>query len=174
MALRAARTVNLLLTGMLTGNEFSGLLAIYPALGKLPPLARLRAEQEIYRRYGKVMPVYMSAAIFSFLPVLLLQRRPGSPAFRLTFAGMACYAAMLAITLRKNLPINSRIEALPVDETSVEEFQSLRERWDRLHASRNLLNVAGLVFACLGAVSEAEGREKPRKNALRCVPDRVL
>ncbi len=152
--LRVARLVNLLLTGMLTGNEFSGFVAIYPALGRISPMARMEAEQGIYRRYGRVMPFYMSSTIASFLPVLVLQRRPGSPAFRFTLAGLMCFAAMLGITLTRNLPINTRIEELPTEEASLEEFRELRERWDRLHAARNVLNVVGLVFAGLGALSK--------------------
>ena len=161
MALKVARLVNLILAGMLTGNEFSGFMAIYPALGRLSPLARLRAEQEIYRRYGRIMPFYMSSTIASFLPVLLLQRgRPGSPAFRFALAGTACFVAMLVVTLTRNLPINKRIEELPAEEASFEEFRELRERWDRLHAVRNLLNVGGLIFACLGALSGVESEKR--------------
>jgi hypothetical protein len=48
--LRVVRLVNLMLAGMLTGHEFAGFVAVYPALSKLPPLARMQAEQEIYRR----------------------------------------------------------------------------------------------------------------------------
>ena len=155
MLLKAVRLVNVMLTGMITGHEFAGLVGVYPALGELPPLERLRAEQEVYRRYGKIMPFYMSSAIASFLPVLALVRDPASPAFRFALAGMACFAAMLGITLTKNLPINARIEELPAEEASYEEFRELRERWDRLHAARNLLNVAGLAFTCLGALSRA-------------------
>ena len=65
---------------------------------------------------------------------------------------------MLAITLTRNLPINARIEDLPTEESSLEEFQELRKRWDRLHAIRNVLNVTGLVFAALGALSPADRR----------------
>lgn len=161
MFLKIARLANLVLAGMLTGNEFSGLVAIYPALGRVPPLARLQAEQEIYKRYGRIMPFYMSSTVASFLPVLALQRRPGTPAFRFTLAGMACFVAMLGITLTRNLPINARIEALPAEEASVEEFRELRDRWDRLHAARNVLNVAGLVLTCLGALS---GTAKKARN----------
>jgi hypothetical protein len=73
-----ARVANLALAGMLTGHEVASLMAVYPALGKLPPLARMQAEQAIYRRYGKIMPFYMSATIASFLPALTLirNRRP--------------------------------------------------------------------------------------------------
>ncbi len=163
-ALKAVRLLNLILAGMRTGNEFSGLLAIYPALGKIPPLARIEAEQEIYRRYGKIMSFYMSSTIASFLPVLILTRK--TPAFRFALAGMACFGAMLAITLRKNLPINKRIEELPAEEASYEEFQNLRERWDRLHTVRNLLNITGLVLTCVGALSD-ERRDLGRGQSWR-------
>jgi uncharacterized membrane protein len=155
-----ARLINLILAGMLTGHEFAGLLAVYPALGKLPPLERLRAEQEIYRRYGKVMPIYMSSTIASFIPVLALARDRRSPAYRFSLAGAGCFVAMLAVTLTRNVPINNRIVEAPVEEASVEEFRELRERWDRLHAVRNLLNLSGLVFTCLGVLSRAESGER--------------
>ena len=44
----------------------------------------------------------------------------------------------ILITRRGNLPINARID----------------ERWTRLHAARNVLNIAGFVFTSLGALSE--------------------
>ncbi len=155
MALKIAWLINLILTGMITGHEFASLAAVHPALDKLSPLARLQAEQEVYRRYAKIMPFYMSSTIASFIPVLALHRDRESPSFRFALAGASCFAAMLAITLKRNLPINSRIVALPAEEASVEEFQQLRERWDRLHGARNVLNVAGMLFTCLGALSRA-------------------
>jgi len=157
----AARLANLVLAGMLTGNEFSGLLAVYPALGTVSPLARLQAEQAIYRRYGRIMPFYMSATIASLLPVLALIRERRSPAFRFTLAGMLCFAAMLGVTLTRNLPLNGRIVALPATEGSYHEFRGLRERWDRLHTARNLLNITGLACACLGALSRTAAEEAP-------------
>lgn len=149
MALKIARLANLLLSGMLAGNEFSGLVAIYPALHRPPPLTLLQAERPIYHRYGKIMPFYMSATLASFLSVFV--RNQNSPAFRLTFAGMLRFAAMLAITLTRNLPINKRIEDPPTEEVSFEEFRQFKERW--LHAIRKVLNITGLVCARLGALS---------------------
>ena len=160
-SLKVARLVNLVLAGMLTGNEFGSFAGIYPALGRISPMARLEAEQGVYRRLSGIMPFYMISTLASFLPVLVLQRRPGSPAFRFTLAGLACFVAMVAITRTGNLPINARIEELPTEEASFEEFRELRVRWDRLHAARNVLNVAGLVFTSLGALSEPRAREAP-------------
>ncbi|MDQ4083078.1 MAG: DUF1772 domain-containing protein, partial [Actinomycetota bacterium] len=62
---------------------------------------------------------------------------------------------MLASTTLGNIPINNRVLELS-PETDHEEFVELRERWDRLHTLRVVLNLAGLAFLCLGALSEAE------------------
>ena len=159
LSLKAARLVNLVLVGMLTGNEFGTLAGVYPALDRISPMARLEALQGVYRRMGGFMPPYMISTLGSFLPVLALQRRPGTPAFRFTLAGLVCFVAMILVTRGGNLPINARIEELPLEEASVEEFGDLRERWTRLHAARNVLNVAGLVFTSLGALSETRSRK---------------
>lgn len=157
-SLKAARLANLVLTGMLAGNEFGTLAGVYPALDRISPMARLEALQGVYRRMGSFMPPYMLSTVGSFLPVLVLQRRPGTAAFRLTLAGFLCFVAMILITRRGNLPINERIEELPAEESSVGEFAELRGRWTRLHAARNALNVAGFVLTSLGALSEPPSR----------------
>jgi hypothetical protein len=159
-SLKMARLANLVLAGMLTGNEFGTLAGIYPALDRISPIARLEALQGVYRRMGGIMPFYMISTLASFLPVLALQRRPGSSAFRFTLAGLMCFVAMIVITRRGNLPLNARIEELPTEEASIEEFGELRERWTRLHAVRNVLNAAGLVFTSLGALSETRASDK--------------
>ena len=149
-----ARLVNLILTGMLAGNEFGGWMGVHPALGSLSASEHIRAEQAVYRRYGKIMPFFMTSTIASAIPVLALSRDRSSPAFRCTFSGMACFVTMLLITLAGNVPINRRLLDLPPHEASYEEFLELRKRWDRLHTVRNLLNITGLCLSCLGALSQ--------------------
>jgi uncharacterized membrane protein len=160
-SLKVARLANLVLAGMLTGNEFGTLAGVYPALDRVSPMARLEALQGVYHRMGAFMPPYMISTLASFLPVLALQRRPGTASFRFTLAGLVCFVAMIVVTRNGNLPINARIEELPTEEASLEEFGELRERWTRLHAVRNVLNVAGLVLASLGALSEPRERKAP-------------
>ena len=152
MVLKIARFVNLLLAGLLTGNEFGTWAAVHPALGKLPVAERIRAEQEVTRRYAKIMPFWMSSVIALCLPVLALTRDlRRSATFFFTLASTVCFVAMLISTLLGNVPINNRVLELSPENDS-EEFLRLRERWDRLHAFRVLLNVAGLVLLCLREV----------------------
>ena len=154
MALKVMRFLNLLLAGVLTGNEFGGFLGFHPALYELPTEAHTRAERAITSRFGKLMPPFMTATIVSFAPILSLVRHRRSPSFVFTLVGTFCYVAMLAVTFVGNMPINRRVLELDPATVSREEFIGLRRRWDRFHAARNTLNFLGLASALLGALSE--------------------
>lgn len=153
MLLRTARFTNLLLASLLTGNETGTLAAIHPALRTLPTSAHIEAEQALVRRYGAIMPVLMTSVVLSCLPVLVLSRSRRSVSFRLTLAGMTCYAGMLTSTLLGNVPINNRtLELSP--RTPPAEWSELRARWERLHTVRVLLDVTGWSCLCLSTLLE--------------------
>ncbi|MBD0354223.1 MAG: DUF1772 domain-containing protein [Rubrobacteraceae bacterium] len=154
MVLKMARFINLLLTGVLTGNEFGGFVGFHPALYELPTEAHARAERAITSRFGKIMPPFMTAAILSFVPVLSLVRDRRSPSFFFTLVGMLCYVAMLAVTFAGNMPVNRRMLEMDPGTVSGEELVELRRRWDRFHTARNVFNFFGFASALLGALSE--------------------
>jgi uncharacterized membrane protein len=147
------RFASLVLAGMLAGNEFGTWAAVHPSLGKLGPAERIRAEQEVTRRYAAIMPAWMGSTVACCVLALLISR--GSAGFRSTLFGTVCFVGMLASTRIGNVPINNRV--LEMDpERDQEEFARLRERWDRLHTLRVALNVAGLGFLVAGALVEYE------------------
>jgi uncharacterized membrane protein len=151
MMYRTVRFANVVLAGMLAGNEFSTWVAVHPSLAKLGPAERIRAEQELTRRFSAIMPLWMGSTVVSCFLALLSSR--GSAGFRSTLLGTACFAGMLASTRIGNVPINERV--LEIDpETDQEEFVELRKRWDRLHTLRVVLNLAGLGFLVSGALAE--------------------
>ena len=147
MIYRTVRFANV----VLAGNEFGTWAAVHPSLAKLSPPERIRAEQELTRRFGAIMPVWMGSTVVSCVLALLFAR--GSAGFRSTLLGTACFAGMLASTRIGNVPINERV--LEIDpEQDQEEFAELRKRWDRLHTLRVVLNLAGLGFLISGALTE--------------------
>lgn len=153
MLYKTVRFANLVLAGMLAGNEFGTWAAVHPSLERLGPPERIRAEQEVTRRFAAIMPAWMGSTVVSCVLALLSSR--GSAGFRGTLLGTACFLGMLASTRIGNVPINDRV--LEIDpERDQEEFVRLRERWDRLHTLRVALNVAGLGFLISSAL--AEGR----------------
>ena len=149
MLLKTVRLANLLLAGTLAGNELGTWAAVHPAAEKLGPPERLRAEQELTRRFGAIMPAWMGAALVSSFLATLLSR--GSAGFRATLFGTLCFAAMLASTRLGNVPINDR--TLELTEDDIEEFERLRDRWGRLHTLRVALTMAGLGALVSGALA---------------------
>lgn len=149
MLLATIRPANLLLAGMLAGNELGTWAAVHPALEELSPAERLRAEQALTRRFGAVMPAWMGSALASCFAAALLAH--GSSGFRRTFLGALCFAAMLASTRLGNVPINTR--TLELTEDDLEEFGRLRDRWDRLHTLRVALTTAGFAALVSGALA---------------------
>ncbi len=156
MVQTAARLANLVLAGVLTGNEVGSKLTAHAALGALAPQAHVEAEQALTRRYGRVMPVAMTATLGSFVPVIALERRRTSRRALLTLAGFGCYAAMLAVTLTRNVPINTRLLELDATADAYGEFGLLRARWERLHTARNALDLAGFTLTALAALSDPD------------------
>ena len=161
----------LLLAGILTGNEFGGWVAVHPALNTLPPPSRLLAEQAVYRRYGRIMPVLMTATLAAAGPTLARLPHP-SAAYHLCMGSAACYAAMLTITLTRNVPINRELLALPNTPDGHAELTRLRTRWDRLHTARNILNLGGLVLAISGTAHQQRPQGWPGVRAQQRRPTR--
>ena len=151
MIAKAVRFANLVLAGLLAGNEFGTKVAMHPALEELSTPERIRAEQAVTRRYGAIMPLWMLSTVGSSVAALALSR--GSRGFLPTLAGTACFVGMLLSTLLGNVPINRRTLEIDPDEDE-EEFVELRERWDRLHTLRVVLTVAGFGLLIAGAPRE--------------------
>jgi len=93
MLYKTIRFANLALAGMLAGNEFGTWAAVHPSLERLDPPERIRAEQELTRRFGAIMPAWMGSVVVSCLLAPLSYR--GSAGFRRTLLGTACLAGML-------------------------------------------------------------------------------
>lgn len=151
----ATRFANLMLAGNLTGSELGSRLAWHPALDRLPPQPRLLAEQAAYARLGRIMPAFMSSTLASGALATLATRDGDRAALALRSASCGSYAAMLAITLTRNVPLNQRLLELEDTPEGHAEMADIRARWDRLHTARNVLNLSGLALAIAAALREA-------------------
>ena len=151
-ASKILRFANLVLAGTLTGNEFGTLAAVHPALEELGPPERIRAEQEVTRRFGQVH------ALLDGLDRRIL-RSGGAVLARVdgvrahaSGSGMLCGDARSPPGWATSRSTTACVELDP--EKDQQEFAELRKRWDRLHALRVALNLAGLVFLVSGALAE--------------------
>jgi hypothetical protein len=146
--LEIALLVNLVLVGLLVGNEVGTWAVVHPALNRVPLAASVAGEQSIYRRYGYVMPPLMAASIVSGVVVAVLASGGARVA---AIVGVAALVAMQIVTFAGNLPLNKRILASPAD-VEADEWWGLRRDWDRWHTARSMLDLAALVGFALAAV----------------------
>ena len=138
-----------LLAGLLAGSELTSWGVVHPALWKLEHGEQVRAEKLMYRRFASIDPFLMTATIAAcFVAAASLEGDSSS----LALAAGICFAAMLAITLAGNMPINLRVFRWDEERGDPEEWRRLRRRWDRLHTVRVVLDSAGFVLMALAAI----------------------
>lgn len=144
--MHALRYASLVLAGLLAGSELTSRLIVHPALWRLPHEAQVRTEKLMYRRFGSIDPFLMTAAVIVSFVAAAAQH---GGAATLTFAAAGCFAAMLAITLALNMPINVAVFRWDEEHGDPDRWRQLRRRWDRIHTVRVLLDSAG--FALIAA-----------------------
>ncbi len=141
--------IALLLAGLLAGSELTSWAIVHPTLWKLDHEAQVRAEKLMYRRFASIDPFLMTATVVAcFVAAGSLSGTAAS----LALAAGACFAAMMAITLAGNMPLNLKVFRWDEERGDPEEWRRIRRRWDRLHSVRIVLDVAGFVLIALAAV----------------------
>lgn len=139
------------LSGLLTGSELTSWGVVHPMLWKLDHAEQVRAEKLIYRRFASVDPFLQTGALAAcFVAAGPLRGRDAA----LAVAAGSSYAAMLAITLAGNMPINLRVFGWNEQHGDPQEWRRLRRRWDRLHTARIALDTAGFVLITLATLHE--------------------
>lgn len=145
--MRTATVVNLSLAGTLTGNELCTWAFVHRANKRLP----MEHEMAVEKRLTQLLVAPMAVWMMSTVATGIWAASSASPRARpLAWAGTGCYAAMVAVTLAGNMPLN----AATLRATTAMDHQlwsDIRKRWNRFHTGRNLLNVAGLTLLALGA-----------------------
>jgi uncharacterized membrane protein len=154
MKRRIARLVNLLLASLLVGNGVGAVVITHPALHTLRPDAYLKAEQELTRRYRGIMTRLMPITVLSCLALLFTTPRRKAAAFRYTLLGTIGSVGML-VTTAVELPLNKW--TLELDAAAPpDNWQEMRQRWDRFNRLRTICEVVGLLALCLATLSETD------------------
>lgn len=88
---KAVRCADLLLAGLLAGNELGTWAAVHPAVKELAPAGAAAAEQALTRRFGAVMPFWKAKGRIQRLSIeelevgrlrvreLIVDREQGAP-----------------------------------------------------------------------------------------------
>jgi Domain of unknown function (DUF1772) len=145
--MKTAQLANLVVAATLTGNEFCTWAFVHRATKRLPMEHELAVEKRLTQLFIAPMAAWMSATVGTGI---WAASGSGPRARPYLWAGTGAYAAMVAVTLLGNMPLNA---ATLRATTSMDDalWTETRRRWDRFHTARNILNGAGLTLLGVAA-----------------------
>ncbi len=146
--MRKSQFAGVSMTGLLAGNELGTMVGLHPALRALPLRSQIESERALNDRLGRIMPFYMGGSLLAASAAALDRR--GRPGFGLALVYAGSTAAMLAITVLAQLPLNKRTVEFSLDGDA-QEWSDIRRRWERFHRARVALDI--VAFGCLAAAA---------------------
>lgn len=154
MLFAALQTVTLVIAGLMVGNELAVSAFIHPQLHKLDDSIHAASAQAFARVYGAVMPFWYALTLILTIAIASLLWQTGTPFF-LAAASTIFLLASILLTVTRLVPINNQVShwnlaSLPND------WQQLRNQWDRLHRVRVLILMIALVLLTSAALMALE------------------
>jgi uncharacterized membrane protein len=150
--LETAELINLLLVGVLAGNDLGHWSVVHPALGKISAGASYAAERAIFRRYRHIMPVLVPLALVSGIVTAVIGKT-SSTSFWLAVGGCVALFGWQLVVLSL-YPLNERILGRPVDAAPPpdDEWWAIRRVWYRRHTIRVWLGFVAFAVFILSAL----------------------
>jgi|SRR5829696_5377683 len=146
----AAELANLILVGVLAGNDLGHWSVVHPALGKVPAHESFTAEKAIFGRYRYFMPILVPLAIASGIVVAVIGDKSDT-SFWLAVAGVSLLGVWQFVVLTL-YPLNERILGAESREPTADEWWALRRSWYARHTVRVWAGFAAFVLFVLSAL----------------------
>jgi uncharacterized membrane protein len=141
----------LLFAALATGGLMVNWIGLGRAMARLPVSTYVEFHQATNHTFVPYMPIVVVGALLGGVVLAFLSPGIRSLSGELAIAGSICYAAVLAISLSTDVPINKQIARWSV-QSPPDDWALIRARWIRFHIVRTLVSLPALAFyllACL-------------------------
>ncbi|OII25242.1 hypothetical protein BIV01_12600 [Curtobacterium sp. MCBA15_013] len=141
--------VQLVLVGLLAGEEFTVRWGVQPAMASLPDDAHLRTRIALVRSLKVVVPMLMVPAVLATLAVLVVAGAGDGLGWRVA-AAVALGVFVLASFLG-TVPINIGVNDWdPLDPPA--DWKRVVVRWERIDVLRSSAAIVAFVLSAIGVV----------------------
>jgi uncharacterized membrane protein len=134
-----------------TGGLMVNWIGLGRAMSRLSVSTYVEFHQATNHTFDPYMPIVVVGALLGGIAVAILSRGVPSLSGELAIAGSVCYAAVLAISLSTNVPINNQVARWSV-QSPPDDWTLVRASWVRFHILRTLFSLPALaccILACL-------------------------
>lgn len=144
--------VQLVLVGLLAGEEFIVRWGVQPAMAALPDDAHVRARIAMVRSLRVVVPALMVPAVLASVAVLVLGGTDDGAGWRI--AATAALVVFVLASFLGTVPINIGVADWdPADPPA--DWQRTVSRWERIDVLRSSAALVAFVLSVIGAVGLA-------------------
>jgi len=134
-----------------TGGLMVNWIGLGRVMSRLSVSTYVEFHQANNHTFAPYMPIVVVGALLGGIAVAILSRGVHSLSGELAIAGSVCYAAVLAISLSTNVPINNQVARWSV-QSPPDDWTLVRASWVRFHILRTLFSLPALaccILACL-------------------------
>jgi uncharacterized membrane protein len=139
------------LNGVAAGIMLSTVVGIVPLMLALPYRRYVAMVQFMWPRYDPLMPILNAGALL--LTVAAAALAGAGPARPMLVAGAVLLAAVLTISITKNVPVNRFVGSLDPDRPPTDWHRvDPRARWRAWNLARTVINLLAFATNVTGAV----------------------
>ncbi|MEK6309609.1 MAG: anthrone oxygenase family protein [Curtobacterium sp.] len=142
-------TAQLVLVGLLAGEEFVVRWGVQPALTRLPDDAHVRARIALVQRLKVVVPILMLPAVLATVAVLVVAG--AGPGLGWRIASAAALLAFLLASFLGTVPINIGVNDWDADAPP-SDWRDVVRRWERIDVLRSTAAGVAFVLAVIATV----------------------
>ena len=143
--------VVLLFAALATGGLMVNWVGLGRAMSRLSVSTYIEFHQATNHTFDPYMPIVVVGALLGGIVLAIPSRGLHSLSGELAIAGSVGYAAVLAISLSTNVPINHQVARWSVQNPPA-DWTRIRASWVRFHIVRTLFSLPALacyILACL-------------------------
>jgi len=141
----------LLFAALATGGLMVNWVGLGRAMSRLSVSTYIEFHQATNHTFDPYMPIVVVGALLGGIVLAIPSRGLHSLSGELAIAGSVGYAAVLAISLSTNVPINNQVARWSVQNPPADSTR-IRASWVRFHIVRTLFSLPALacyILACL-------------------------
>ena len=145
--------IAILSTGLMAGLFYSWSISVTTGLAKLTDENYLRAFQSMNRAIINPAFLIVFMGLTFMLPLLsyLYYQIDSSLQFKYILSATLFYVlGVIAVTILGNIPLNNSLEALKIDQMSLEQMKTFRQGFEKPWNKLNMIRTfsSALAFAC--------------------------
>jgi 4-hydroxybenzoate polyprenyltransferase len=140
---RTLEVVQLVLIGLLAGEELIVRYGVQPALDSLPDEAHLRARIALVKRLKVVVPIMMVPAVLASVALVVVAGN--AHGFGWGIAGLVALVAFLAFSFFGTVPINIRVNDWDSGNPPA-DWRQVVHRWETIDTFRSSAAILAFIL----------------------------